>query len=200
MSKDRKKVFIKNFGCQMNVRDSEVVSGLLQKQGYKIAKGPEKADILIINTCSVRQHAEDKVWSEIGRYKKEGASRLRTANRAKNKIIGLIGCMAQNYQESIFERSAQVDFAVGPSDINKIPQIIKTLTSGIRRPADEMLFERKIWETAGTSRPEDIYHTGFYEDKNHAYVVISEGCSNYCSTAWCRMSGANYITAATRIY
>jgi tRNA-2-methylthio-N6-dimethylallyladenosine synthase len=160
-----KKVFIKTFGCQMNVRDSEVVAGLLNKAGYKLTDSPEKAEIIIFNTCSVRQHAEDKVWSEIGRFK-------------DNKIIGVIGCMAQNYQQAVFERAAQVDFVVGPADIHKIPEIIKSFT---REKRDSPFFLRKVWETDSKARPEEIYHTGFYADKEHAYVVISEGCSNFCS-------------------
>jgi len=147
----------------MNVRDSEVIAGLLQAAGYKLTADSKEADVIIFNTCSVRQHAEDKVWSEIGRYK------------AKNKpLIGLVGCMAQNYKEKAFERSPGVDFVVGTKDIDKIPGIIKNLSK-------TALFERKIWETDGESRPEEIYHTGFHEDKEHSYVVISEGCSNYCS-------------------
>ncbi len=159
-----KRILLRTFGCQMNVRDSEVISGLLQAAGYKLVDDPEKADVVIFNTCSVRQHAEDKVWSEIGRFKKS------------KKLIGLAGCMAQNYKEQAFERAPNIGFVVGPSDIDKIPGIIEDL-SGNKYP----LFERKIWETDGDIRPEEIYHTGFYEEKNHAFVVISEGCSNYCS-------------------
>jgi tRNA-2-methylthio-N6-dimethylallyladenosine synthase len=89
--------------------------------------------------------------------------------------------MAQNYKEKIFERAPEVDFVVGPSDIHKIPEIltkVRSQESGVR---SKCLLELKIWETDGNIRPEEIYHTGFYEDKNHAYVVISEGCSNFCS-------------------
>ncbi len=154
----------------MNVRDSEVISGLLGKEGYKIIDEPDKADIILFNTCSVRQHAEDKVWSEIGRFKRiKGQSPSGTV-----PLIGVIGCMAQNYKEKIFERAPNVNFAVGPQDLHKIPEIIKKLSA-------EDFFQRKIWETDGGIRPEEIYHTGFYQDKQHAYIVISEGCSNYCS-------------------
>jgi tRNA-2-methylthio-N6-dimethylallyladenosine synthase len=119
-----KKIFIKTFGCQMNVRDSEVVCGLLKQEGYSLVDTPEKADIVIFNTCSVRQHAEDKVWSEIGRIAK------RKPQSAKQKpIIGLVGCMAQNYKEQVFERAKDVDFVVGPSDIAKIPVIIGQLSA-----------------------------------------------------------------------
>lgn len=164
-----KKVYLKTFGCQMNVRDSEVICGLLEKEGYKLTEEPGEADIIMINTCSVRQHAEDRVWSEIGRYKK-GQSPSGTV-----PVIGLLGCMASNYKEGVFDKAPKLSFAVGPQDLHKIPQILKNLTKG-----DGML-ERKIWETDGDSRPDEIYHTGFYEDKGHAYVVISEGCSNFCS-------------------
>lgn len=172
----------------MNVRDSEVIAGLLKAEGWELVDNPDEADVVILNTCSVRQHAEEKVWSEIGRVVK----------LPQKKIVGLVGCMAQNYKEQVFQRAPQVDFVVGPSDIAKIPEIVGTLFSRIKSKKDcfvaprsgaprndasqeANLFERKIWETDGTIRPEEIYHTGFYEDKEHAFVVISEGCSNYCS-------------------
>jgi tRNA-2-methylthio-N6-dimethylallyladenosine synthase len=157
-----KKIYIRTYGCQMNIRDSEVIMGLLTTNDYQLTTKPEKADIIIFNTCSVRQHAEDKVWSEIGRFKDK-------------KIIGLVGCMASNYKDKIFDRAPNVNFVTGPQDLHKIPEIIKKLTQ------DQGLFKRKIWETDGELRPEEIYHTGFYADKEHAYVVISEGCSNFCS-------------------
>ncbi|MDD2689266.1 MAG: tRNA (N6-isopentenyl adenosine(37)-C2)-methylthiotransferase MiaB [Candidatus Omnitrophica bacterium] len=174
----KNKVFLKTFGCQMNVRDSEVICGLLTTNGYKLTTNSDEADVIIFNTCSVRQHAEDKVWSEIGRYKK-GKSLSGTV-----PLIGVVGCMAQNYKEHIFDRAPQVDFVVGPPDIHKTPMIISSLiaTKGQSpKSGDSPLLQRKIWETDGNLRPEEIYHTGFYEDKEHAYVVISEGCSNFCS-------------------
>jgi len=155
----------------MNVRDSEVICGLLKQAGFTIADEPKGADVIIFNTCSVRQHAEDKVWSEIGRYK-------------KGKVIGLIGCMAKNYQQNAFDRAPNLSFVVGPQDIEKIPEIIKRMTDareGTLPSGGSPLFERKIWETDGQVRPDAIYQTGFREDKGHAYVVISEGCSNFCS-------------------
>ncbi len=187
-------VYLKTFGCQMNVRDSEVIAGLLQKAGYVFADSVESADVVIFNTCSVRQHAEDKVWSEIGRIAKlsplDSAApgrRIKTGGtpRPTKKIVGLVGCMAQNYKEEIFERAPQVDFAVGPSDIHKIPEIIKSFVEEKKgqspRNGDNPFFLRKIWETDSDIRPEEIYHAGFYEDREHTYIVISEGCSNFCS-------------------
>jgi len=161
ISPANKKVFLKTFGCQMNVRDSEVICGLLRDAGYEICASDKDAAIIIFNTCSVRQHAEDRVWSLIGSYK-------------GSKIIGLVGCMAQNYKERAFQRDAHISFVVGPQDIHKIPGILDKFAAGD-------LFERKIWEVDSLSRQEGIYHTGFFQDRDHGYVVISEGCSNFCS-------------------
>ena len=157
----KKRFYVRTFGCQMNVRDSELICGLLQKAGYIISATDQDADIIIFNTCSVRQHAEDRVWSLIGSYK-------------GSKIIGLMGCMAKNYQEKAFERDPNISFVVGPQDIHKLPEILKKLSV-------KSLLERKIWETDSVERPEEIYHTDFYQDEQHAYVVISEGCCNFCS-------------------
>lgn len=168
----------------MNVRDSEVLCGLLNQAGFSLSDRPEKADIIIFNTCSVREHAEERVFSLIGEYKKKknlGDSPRKTGT-VPNVVIGVIGCMAKNYQEKIFDRAPDVDFAVGPSDIAKIPGILeKILKTRGQSPTGTVPFDIKIWETDGEARPEEIYHTGFYEDKKHAYLVISEGCSNFCS-------------------
>ncbi|MFC1804815.1 tRNA (N6-isopentenyl adenosine(37)-C2)-methylthiotransferase MiaB [Candidatus Omnitrophota bacterium] len=163
-----KKVCIRTFGCQMNIRDSEVVYGLLKKNGFRMVEDPQEADIILLNTCSVRQHAEDKVWSEVGRFK----TKQRNNETTSQRIIGIIGCMAQNYKEDIFKRAPNVAIIAGPTDIDKIPEAIKRVSQepGVR-----------IIETQGRVRPEDIYHTGFYAEKKYSYVVISEGCSNHCS-------------------
>lgn len=185
-----KEVYIRTFGCQMNERDSEVIAGLLKNAGHKICDNDKDADIIIFNTCSVRKHAEDKVWSLIGALKKR--KNLGDSFRSKTvPIIGLVGCMAQNYKDKAFQRDANISFVVGPQDIHKLPEIIerilKTKTPACRQAGSPKsgdsprLLELKIWETDSVGRPEDVYHTGFYRKKNHAYVVISEGCSNFCS-------------------
>ncbi len=174
------KVFIRTFGCQMNTRDSEVICGLLQKEGYNITDELEKASIVIFNTCSVRQHAEDKVWSEIGRIAKTGSDPKKRGLTPFLPIIGVVGCMAQEHKEKIFARAPGVDFVVGPADIDKIPGILKKIGTVPKKQGQSLLL-RKIWETDGDTRPDEIYHEGFYQEKDHAYVVISEGCSNFCS-------------------
>ncbi|HOW43149.1 MAG TPA: tRNA (N6-isopentenyl adenosine(37)-C2)-methylthiotransferase MiaB [Candidatus Omnitrophota bacterium] len=168
----------------MNVRDSEVIAGLLKQAGYALTESAEHADAVIFNTCSVRQHAEDKVWSEIGRLTKSSRAQRKSAAGKKPKqkpLVGLVGCMAQNYKEAVFERSPAVDFVVGPADIAKIPAILERLFSARKQSGGSSLYEVKVWETDAESRPEEIYHTGYRQDPEQAYVVISEGCSNMCA-------------------
>lgn len=191
MQKDTQKVFIRTMGCQMNVRDAEVVSGLMRNAGFDLTEDISTADVAMFVTCSVRANSENKVWSEIGRAAKDARDEGRD-----RPLIGLLGCMAQNYREEAFERSRDIDFVVGPADIDKIPGIVQRLienkvsakrarsSTGQKKTAragGPDLFGLKIWETDGEIRPEDIYHTGFHEDKDHAFVVISEGCDNFCS-------------------
>jgi len=167
-----KKIHIRTFGCQMNERDSEVISGLLQQAGHKICADDKEADVIIFNTCSVRKHAEDRIWSLIGSYK-------------GSKIIGLVGCMAQNHKDKAFQRDVNISFVVGPQDIHKLPEVLEKIlkTKGLVPENGDYprLLECKIWETDSHSRPEEIYHAGFYQGKSHGHVVISEGCSNFCS-------------------
>jgi tRNA-2-methylthio-N6-dimethylallyladenosine synthase len=141
----------------MNVRDSEAICGLLTGAGFEVCASDKEAEIIIFNTCSVRQHAEDRVWSLIGSYK-------------GSKIIGLVGCMAQNYQSDIKKRVPAVDLIVGPSEIDNIALYL-----------EEALRTRNVLAVKERARAEEIYHTGFYEKKDHAYIVVSEGCDNYCS-------------------
>jgi len=189
-----KRILLRTFGCQMNVRDSEVVCGLLDKAGYRMTEDEDGADVIIFNTCSVRQHAEDRVWSAIGnltrvRKRKATVNERRATNderRTTNNeqpIIGIVGCMANCYRDEIFRRAPAVDFVVGTRDIAKIPQIIDNLggKKGTVPFGDSPLFLRKLWETDAEARPEEIYHTGFHLDKEHALVVISEGCENFCT-------------------
>ncbi|MEW5758413.1 MAG: tRNA (N6-isopentenyl adenosine(37)-C2)-methylthiotransferase MiaB [Candidatus Omnitrophota bacterium] len=156
------KIFLQTYGCQMANRDSEVIIGFLIKEGYKIVDDDKKADVVIFNTCSVRQHAEDRVFSAIG--------------ACHAKIIGVAGCMANNYREAIFKKAPSVDFVIGTRDINKIPKIIKEIEKHKKNKQD-----KKISETDAKFREDEIYHTGYHLTKDHAFVVISEGCENYCS-------------------
>ena len=119
-----KRLYIETVGCQMNVLDSElVVAGLLQA-GYELVDSPRDADTILFNTCSVRQHAEDKIYSALGRLRP-------LKERNPETIIGVLGCMAQKDQEQIFRRAPHVDLVVGPGQFNRLPETAR----GSRRAA-----------------------------------------------------------------
>lgn len=185
------KVFIKTFGCQMANRDSEVIAGLLVKAGFKLVDDDKKADVVIFNTCSVRKHAEDRVFSAVGAVSKmpphdltHKARQIKTGGtpRPIKKIIGLVGCMANNYREAIFKKAPSIDFVVGTADIEKIPEIIKHVSKCQSvKVSKKKQSQHRIIEVDSSERIDEIYHTGFHLDSSHAFVVISEGCENYCS-------------------
>src|SRR5436309_2413121 len=121
-----KKLYIETVGCQMNVLDSELVVGSLRRQGYEIAHEPSEADVILFNTCSVRQHAEDKVYSALGRLRQH-------KHHYPDKVIGVLGCMAQREQEAILKRAPHVDIICGTGQLAKLPELIAEVERGGRR-------------------------------------------------------------------
>src|SRR3712207_2928017 len=113
----QRKVYLETFGCQMNVLDSELVMGQLRAQGYQPVEGRDDADVILYNTCSVREHAEQKVWSRLGE--------LRDRKREDpNVVIGVIGCMAERDGANIFERFPHVDVLCGPGELDKLAGLV----------------------------------------------------------------------------
>ena len=113
----RKKLYIETVGCQMNVLDSELVAARLRSQGYELTTDIEAADTILYNTCSVRQHAEDKIYSALGRIK-------HLKRRKPELEIGVLGCMAQKDQEQILKRAPHVDIVVGPGQLARVPELL----------------------------------------------------------------------------
>lgn len=175
-NKLQKRVFIRTFGCQMNIRDSELVIGQFLSGGYRLTDNIKEADVILFNTCSVRQHAEDKVWSELGTLKKLRSHKPypdghRQATSHKRPVIGVIGCMAKNLGDEIIERMPQVDVVCSPNDLGKIYKIV----------CDVRKKKQKIIEVGSDARDKSFYEHTYHQDKRHCYVNISEGCSNFCS-------------------
>ena len=103
-------LYIETVGCQMNVLDSEMVVASLRPHGYELVPTPEAADTILFNTCSVRQHAEDKIYSALGKLRQQ-------KRQDPRKVIGVLGCMAQKDQRLIFERAPYVDLVIGPGQL-----------------------------------------------------------------------------------
>src|ERR1700739_4997433 len=113
-----KKLYIETVGCQMNVLDSELVVGSLRRRAYELTYEPTEADVILYNTCSVRQHAEDKVYSALGR--------VRRMKEAKPDLtVGVLGCMAQKDQASILKRAPHVDVIVGPGQLGQVADLLE---------------------------------------------------------------------------
>src|SRR6266540_6851582 len=113
-----KKLYIETVGCQMNVLDSELVVGSLRRQGFELTYDANDADVILFNTCSVREHAEEKIYSALGRLR--GHKR-----RHPEKVIGVLGCMAQKDQEQIRRRAPHVDIVCGTGQLASLPALIE---------------------------------------------------------------------------
>ena len=158
-----KKVFIRTLGCQMNFLDSELISGILSLGGYKLVDNPKQADVVLINGCSVREHAEERVWGQLGR--------LAELKKNKRLKIAVIGCIAENYKEKIFARFPYVDLIVGPRKIGEIKKLLEKTARGKRRILS-------CGEGKDLFKDESIAKR---KSKLKAFVRIMVGCDNFCS-------------------
>ena len=164
MNTNQPKVFIKTYGCQMNKLDSELSIGSLAKSGYAFAEEEKDADVILLNTCSVRDKAEHKVYSQLGslRDQKEKNPEL---------ILGVLGCMAQNEGDRIFKRMPHVNLVCGTRMFSKLPELLEEINGTNKRiiavdEDGEVSFDRLV-----TKR----------QNRYNAFVSVMRGCDNYCS-------------------
>ncbi|MEM1107422.1 MAG: MiaB/RimO family radical SAM methylthiotransferase [Planctomycetota bacterium] len=122
-SGDSPSVYLETFGCQMNVLDSQLVTGQLRALGYRFVDNWQSADVILYNTCSVREVAENKVWSRIGKYGKHKKTQAAEGNDSET-VLGVIGCMAERDGEDMMRRYPQVDLLCGPGELDKVPMLI----------------------------------------------------------------------------
>jgi len=178
-----KKVYIRTFGCQMNSRDSEFIAGLFIDKGYKLVESPEKADVVLFNTCSVREHAEHRAISNMGELLRTENQKTKTTNQ-KPKIFGIVGCMAQAMKERLFEYLPGLDIICGTGDIAVLPELVESVeesrdvkckTWDKRRRTQKIIAVKNINKEAVEINPE------YRESEKHAYVSIMRGCNNFCS-------------------
>ena len=165
-----KKAFIQTYGCQMNEHDTHQMMGVLAREGYAVSESPEGADLVLINTCSVRHNPENKVYSQLGRLRE-----LKHSN--PGMVIGVGGCVAQQEGESILEREKTVDMVFGPDNLFRLPEMIERVRQGERvlmtkwQPHD-----RRVQNFI----PEEWVEQG-HVDGCKAFVTITKGCDNFCS-------------------
>jgi len=172
-----KRLYVETVGCQMNLLDSEMVVAMLRRHGYTLATDVQAADAVLLNTCSVRQHAEDKIYSILGQ--------LRTWKRERaGRVIGVLGCMAQKEQLQLFQRVPHVDIVVGPGQLHRIAELLERADEGQRqqlavsldRTAGAREAIRRSHETFDPLRDPTMRPTPF-----QAYLRIQIGCDKFCT-------------------
>ena len=159
-----KSYHIETYGCQMNVADSELVSAMLQKAGYKETSEINEADAIFVNTCAIREHAEDKVHSRLGFYNK-------IKEQKPSTIIGVLGCMAQNLKEEILENKPYVDLVLGPDSYRKLPEMLDGRVENKSHIVDTKLSKFEVYDNMFPSRNDGV----------NAWVSIMRGCDKFCS-------------------
>jgi tRNA-2-methylthio-N6-dimethylallyladenosine synthase len=159
------KIYIKTYGCQMNVYDSDKIFSLLNAQKPSIlTEEPNKADIMIMNTCSIREKAQEKVFSELGRWRK-------LKSQKPDMLIGVGGCVASQEGDMIFKRAPYVDLVFGPQTLHQLPQLVKQARTTQRQQMDVSFPELAKFD-AITPNP---------QQKVANFLTIMEGCSKFCS-------------------
>ena len=159
-----KKLYIETYGCQMNVADTEVVFSILGKEGYERTEEMADADVILANTCSVRDNAEQRIWGRIEQFNFQRKTR-------PGVVVGILGCMAERLKDALLE-SGKVDIVAGPDAYRSLPRLLAAASQG--HPQIDVLLSRE--ETYGDIAPVRV-------DKNgvSAFISIMRGCNNVCS-------------------
>jgi len=159
-----RKVYIETYGCQMNLADTEIVNGILQKSGYSVNNNIDNSDIILLNTCSVRDHAEAKInqrLNELKRYKQKNPSLL----------IGVIGCMAERLRTELLDSKKQLDLITGPDEYRNLPRLIENVLETGERGIAVRLSRVETYDDIVPLRKEGI----------SAWLAVMRGCDKFCS-------------------
>lgn len=157
-----KTFYIETFGCQMNAHDSEKVIGTLIARGYTRVETPEAAHLVLYNTCSIRDRAEQKVFTRLGNFKRD---------LGNGKVFGVLGCVAQQEGERIFERAPHVSLVAGSASYTRLPEMLVQLEAGNRRVTGLQLETNETFDTPLARR----------DNPHRAYITIIEGCDKSCA-------------------
>jgi len=160
----RKKYYIETYGCQMNVADSELIEAMLENEGYIVSNDPWKSDVIFINTCSIREKAEEKIHSQLGRWD--------LIKKQKPEIlIGVLGCMAQNLKQDLLENRPFVDIVLGPDSYRNLPTLLKRKLKDRNSIVDTKLSRFEVYEGLFPNRRNGV----------NAWISIMRGCDKFCT-------------------
>ena len=160
----QKTYYLETYGCQMNVADSELVETILEQEGFQATQNMDSADAIFVNTCAIREHAEDKIHSRLGMYYKVKKNRPEV-------IIGVLGCMAQNLKDDLLENKPYIDVILGPDSYRKLPEIMSRDTKQSGNVVDTKLSRFEVYDDLFPSRKEGV----------NAWVSIMRGCDKFCT-------------------
>jgi len=173
----KKSLYIETVGCQMNILDSEMVVAELRQRGYHVSSNMKDADTIFFNTCSVREHAEEKIYSALGKVRQ-------LKQRYPEKIIGVIGCMAQKDQDGVIARAPFVDLVVGPGQLRQIPELLERVRRG-EGPQIEVGLGRKDATLEAIKRSHETFDPlrdpTMRPSPAQAYLRIQIGCDKFCT-------------------
>jgi len=159
----KSKVYIETYGCQMNLADSEVVMGILNSQGYAITQEVKDADVILMNTCSIRDNAEQRIYGRLGNLKA-------LKDKKPTLVLGILGCMAERLRKDLIEEKKVVDLVVGPDEYRRLPEFIDAAFGG----------EKGIGVKLSRSETYDDI-LPFREDGLHAWLSVMRGCDKFCT-------------------
>lgn len=160
-----RKLYIETYGCQMNVNDSEVVASVLSHGGFSVTKDMKEADVILINTCSIRDNAEVRVRGRLQQFRVQ-------KQRRRHVVIGVIGCMAERLKEQLLNEEKMVDIVAGPDAYRDLPRLIEMATSG-NKAVNVILSAEETYA--------DITPVRMDDNKISSFVAIMRGCNNFCT-------------------
>ena len=161
-----KRLYIQTYGCQMNLYDSDRIARLMAQEGYATTDAPDEADLLILNTCSVRDKAEQKVYSALGRWRE-------LKEKKPGLVIGVGGCVAQQEGAALFRRAPYLDVVFGTQNIHKLPRMVEEAAASRERPVELAFYREPSYMEDPGAAP--VVHGA------RAYVTIMQGCNKVCS-------------------
>ena len=176
----RKRVFIRTYGCQMNVYDSDRMADVLRSLGYALADGPEQADLVVLNTCHIREHASEKVYSELGRLRD---AKVQRQADGRDLTIAVAGCVAQAEGEEIVRRQPAVDIVVGPQAYHRLPELLAEAErkASIRRAGKRLPGAGVLDTDFPTESKFDHLPAPQGVRAGSAFLSIQEGCDKFCT-------------------
>ncbi|HEX9558846.1 MAG TPA: tRNA (N6-isopentenyl adenosine(37)-C2)-methylthiotransferase MiaB [Reyranella sp.] len=176
----RKRVFIRTYGCQMNVYDSNRMADVLRPLGYALADGPEQADLVVLNTCHIREHASEKVYSELGRLRD---AKYQRRAEGRDLTIAVAGCVAQAEGEEIVRRQPAVDIVVGPQAYHRLPELLAEAErkASIRRAGKRLPGAGVLDTDFPTESKFDHLPAPQGVRAGSAFLSIQEGCDKFCT-------------------